>query len=137
MSKYKFGNSDATIINDLDVKNKIIDYLFNSVNLSNYRFNMLEDLQQLKFLKNNNHYVSPNFKGYNYFLIFTKINNLSYCVVIDKKKFSYHKNKLNVKNVKIIKLKIMTSSSIFRGSIFDAKLIFNNGKYVQGLYFSF
>jgi hypothetical protein len=129
MSKYKFGNSDATIINDLDIKSKIIDYLFNSVNLSNYRFNMLDDLQQLNFLKNNNHYISPNFKGYNYFLIFTKINNLSYCVVIDKKKFSYHKNKINIKLVKIIKLKIMTSSSIFRGSIFDAKLIFNNGKY--------
>jgi len=131
MSKYIFANSDGTIINDLDIKNKIIDYLFNSVNLSNYRFNMLEDIKQLNFLKGNKHYVSPNFKGYNYFLIFTKVDNISYCVVIDKKKFSYHKNKLNIKMVKIIKLKIMTSPSIFRGSIFDCKLMFNNHKHIM------
>lgn len=131
MSKYIFGKSDATLINDLDVKNKIIDYLFHSVNLSNYRFNMLDDIKQLNFLKNNKHLVSPNFKGFNYFLIFTKVNNISYCVVIDKKKFSYHKNKINIKMVKIIKLKIRSSSSMFRGSIFDAKLIYNKEKYIM------
>jgi hypothetical protein len=131
MAKYIFGNSDATLINDLDVKNKIINYLFHSVNLSNYRFNMLDDIQQLNFLKNNKHFVSPNFKGYNYFLIFTKVNNISYCVLIDRKKFSYHKNKVNIKMVKIIKLKIRASSSMFRGSIFDAKLIFNKEKYIM------
>ena len=131
MSKYIFGNSDAIMINDLVIKNKIIDYLFHSVNLSNHRFNMLEDIQQLNLLKNNIHLVSPNFKGYNYFLIFKKIEDTSYCVVIDKKKFSYHKNKLNIKMVKIIRLKIRSSASIFRGSIFDAKLIFNKNKYTM------
>lgn len=131
MSKYTFGNCEGIMINDLSVKNKIIDYLFHSVNLSNYRFNMLDNIEQLNFLKNNIHLVSPNFKGYNYFLIFKKINDISYCVVIDKKKFSYHKNKLNIKMVKIIKLKIRSSSSIFRGSIFDAKLINNKNKYIM------
>lgn len=86
---------------------------------------MLENLNQLNFLKNNDHYVSPNFKGYNYFLIFTKINNASYCVAIDKKKLSYHKDKLNIKTIIMYKLKVMTSSSIFRGSIFDCKLLKN------------
>ena len=123
MTKYTIGNGESTIINDLDIKTKIIDYLFNSVNLSKYRFNMLESIDQLKFLKSNVHYVSPNFSGYNYFLIFTRINNLSYCVLIDKKKFSYHKDKLNMKMIKILKIKILASSSIFNGSILDCKLI--------------
>ena len=57
---YKLGNSDATIINDLSIKNKIIDYLFNSIEMSKYRFNMLDNLQKLNFLKDNIHYVSPN-----------------------------------------------------------------------------
>ncbi len=125
MSRYKFGSCDALIINDLDIKNKIICYLFNSVNLSKYRYNMLDNIQQLQFLKSNPHYVSPNFKGYNYFLIFTKINNNSYCIAIDKKKLSYHKEKVNIKRTVIYKLKIMTSPSIFRGTIFDCKLIRN------------
>lgn len=129
MTKYTIGNDEGLIINDLEVKTKIIDYLFNSINLSSYRFKMLESLEHLKFLKNNPHYVSPNFNGFNYFLIFTKINKSSYCVLIDKKKFSYHKDKLNIKFTKIIKIKIMTSSSMFNGSIFDCKLIRNKEKY--------
>ena len=63
MAKYIIGNGEGTIINDLDIKTKIIDYLFNSVNLSKYRFNMLESIDQLKYLKANIHYVSPNFSG--------------------------------------------------------------------------
>ena len=47
---YKLGNSEATIINDLSIKNKIIDYLFNSLEMSKYRFNMLDNLK-IKFLR--------------------------------------------------------------------------------------
>ena len=71
----KFGNSDAFIINDLDLKTKIIDYIFSIIELSKYRYNMLENIQQLNFLKTNEHYVSPNFKGFNYFLIFYRFKD--------------------------------------------------------------
>ena len=121
----KIGSCDAFIINDLDIKNKIIDYLFNSISLSKFRYNILDNISQLNFLKSNKHYVSPNFKGYNYFLIFTKINNIQYCVAIDKKKLSYHRDKVDINTTTIYKLKVLTSQSIFRGSIFDCKLIRN------------
>ena len=86
----KFGDSEAIIINDLDFKNKIIDYLFNTIDISKYRYNMLDSMQQLNFLKLNEHYISPNFKGYNYFviqifdftLIYYLINLLSYKFII-------------------------------------------------------
>ncbi len=121
----RFGDSDAFIINDLDLKTKIIDYLFNISNLSKYRYNMLDNIQQLNFLKSNEHYVSPNFKGFNYFLLFYKFNNSPYCVAIDKKNLSYHRNTIDLKKVMIFRIKVMTSPSIFRGSLFDAKLIKN------------
>lgn len=121
----RFGDSDAFIINDLDLKTKIIDYLFNISNLSKYRYNMLDNIQQLNFLKSNEHYVSPNFKGFNYFLLFYKFNNSPYCVAIDKKNLSYHRNTIDLKKVTIFRIKVMTSPSIFRGSLFDAKLIKN------------
>lgn len=126
---YRLGNSDAIIINDLPLKNKIIDYLFNSIDISNFRYNMLDNVQKLNYLKDNAHYVSPNFKGYNYFVIFTKISNANYCCIIDKKKLSYHRNKINVKNINIIKIKINPSNSIFNGTIFDGKLIRKDNKY--------
>lgn len=128
---YKLGNSDAIVINDLAIKNKIIDYLFNSLEMSKYRFNMLDNLQKLNFLKDNIHYVSPNFKGFNYFLIFTSINNINQCFAIDKKKLSYHRNKVNAKFINIFRIKIQSSASLYNGTIFDAKLVRKHSKYIM------
>lgn len=125
----RIGNNDATIINDLDVKTKIIDYLFNSLDLSKFRYNMLDSMDRLNNLKKDYHYVSPNFKGYNYFVIFKTINRANYCVVIDKKKMSYHRNKVNVYKTVIYKIKISTSESIYQGTIMDCKMIRKQSKY--------
>ena len=125
----RFGNADAIIVNDLGIKNKIIDFLFSSINLSNHRYNILENIQKLNFLKNNEHYVAPNFVGYDYLLIFLTINNSKYCVAIDKKKLSYHKGNINIKKTYIIKLLVNASNAIFRGTIFDCKLIYTSNKY--------
>lgn len=135
---YKLGNSDAIVINDLDIKNKIIDYIFNSIDLSKFRYNMLDNIQKLNYLKNNPHYVSPNYKGYNYFVLFIKINGSNYCCVIDKKKLSYHRDKINIKSISIFRVKVSTSNSIFRGTLFDTKLIRKNGvsfMLIKGLYY--
>ena len=126
----KFGNSDAFIINDLDLKTKIIDYIFSIIELSKYRYNMLENIQQLNFLKTNEHYVSPNFKGFNYFLLFYRFKDniqknkeSSYCIAIDKKNLSYHKKSIDIKKVYMFRIKMFAQSSIFMGSLFDTKLI--------------
>ena len=84
---------------------------------------MLNNLQRLTFLKENDHYVTPNFVGYNYLLLFLTVESKKYCVVIDKKRLSYHRNQVNLKKVNIYKLLVNTTSSIFRGTIFDCKLI--------------
>jgi hypothetical protein len=128
----KFGNSDAFIINDLDLKNKIIDYVFSIIDPSKYKYNMLENIQQLNFLKNNEHYVSPNFKGFNYFLLFYRFKDThrdskesAYCVAIDKKNMSYTKKSIDVKKIFMYRIRVMANSSIFMGTLFDAKLIKN------------
>ena len=58
------------------------------------------------------------------------INNIQYSVVIDRKKLSYHKNQLDMKTIQIIQIQIKTSESIFRGTIFDGKLIQKNNEYI-------
>ena len=119
----RFGTSDALIINDLGLKNKIIDFLFSSIDLSKYRYNMLSNIQKLQFLKDNEHYVTPNFMGYNYLLLFLIIDGDKYSVAIDKKNLSYHKNQVHINKVNMYKLLINASSSVFKGTIFDCKLI--------------
>jgi hypothetical protein len=121
----KFGDSDAIIVNDLDFKNKIIDYLFTTIDISKYRYNLLDNIQQLNFLKLNEHYISPNFKGYNYFLIFYRYNNTSYCVAVDRKNLSYHRDKIDIKKIPIFKIKVLALPSIFRGTIMDCKMVKN------------
>ena len=48
-----------------EIKNKVIDYLYSKLDLSKHRYILLTQIQKLKFLADNEHYVSPNFKGFN------------------------------------------------------------------------
>ena len=61
MNKFKFGSSDAIVINDLSIKNKIIHYLFNTVNLSKFRYVMLENIQHLETLKKKSKFCISKF----------------------------------------------------------------------------
>lgn len=129
LKKITIGGSDGHLV-DYDVKNKIIDYLYSKLDLSKYRYIMLNNVQKLKFLHDNEHYVSPNFRGYNYLLIMLTINNTQYCVAIDRKKLSYHKSQLDMKTIHIIQINLKTTDTIFNGTIFDGKLIQTNGEYI-------
>lgn len=127
--KINLCNSEAIIINEDSVKSKVIDYLYSTLNLSNYRYVMLTNIQKLKFLQENEHYVSPNYKGHNYFLIFMTIQNKFFCILIDRKKLSYHKNQIDLQNLNIIKINVNTNKSIFSGSIFEGKIIQKDNKH--------
>ncbi len=127
--KIVFGASDAFLL-DIETKQKVIDYLYSKLDLSKYRYIMLNNVQKLKFLQDNEHYVSPNFRGYNYLLLMLTINEKQYCVAIDRKKLSYHKSQLDMKTIQILQINMKTSESIFRGTIFDGKLIQTNNEYI-------
>lgn len=127
--KIILGNSDAFMISDDEVKSKVIDYLYNTLNLSKYRYVILNNIQKLKFLQDNEHYVSPNYKGHNYFLIFMTIQNKSLCILLDRRKLSYHKNQVDMNSLQIIKIIINTSSNIYSGTIFEGKIIQKENEY--------
>ena len=97
------GSREGFIV-DNDIKNKIIDYLYGKLDLSKYRYIMLNTMQKIKFLQDNEHYVSPNFKGYNYLVLMLIINGKQFCVAIDRKKLSYHKSQLDMKTIQIIQI---------------------------------
>ena len=123
--KITFGLGDA-YITDYETKNKIINWVYNNLDLSKHRYVMLNGIPKLKFLQDHPHFVAPNFKGFNYLLIMTIIDEKKYCVVIDRKKLSYHKEQLDMKTIQVIQLHIKSTDSIFRGTIFDGKLIQTN-----------
>jgi len=119
----KFGSSDVQLIKD---KSNVIDFLYSKIDLSKYRYNILNHLDKLKFLQENIHFVSPNYNGFNYLIIFMKLNNENVCVAIDRKKLSYHKNQLDMNVLQILKLDMKTNDTLYNGTIFDGKLVNNN-----------
>jgi hypothetical protein len=127
--KVVFGSSDAFLL-DIETKQKVIDYLYSKLDLSKYRYIMLNNVQKLKFLQDNEHYVSANFRGYNYLLLMLTINDKQYCLAIDRKKLSYHKSQLDMKTIQILQINMKTSESMFRGTILDGKLIQTNNEYI-------
>lgn len=131
-----FGASKASIIDEYEIKQKVVDFLYSCLNLSNYRYVMLTNVQKLEELQKNEHYVSPSFKGFNYLIIFLKVDGKLVCAAIDRKKLSYHKNQLDMKQIFIIKLFMRVSESVFNGTIFDGKLIDNKIFLIQDCYYS-
>ena len=107
-----------------------VHYNVYKLDLSKHRYIMLNNIQKLKFLQDNEHYVSPNFKGYNYLLIMITINDNQYCVTIDRKKLSYHKSQLDMKTIFVNQINMKTTESLYRGTIFDGKLIQSNNDYI-------
>ena len=123
----KFGSSEVQLIKD---KNSVIDFLYSKIDLSKYRYNILNHIDKLKFLQENIHFVAPNYNGFNYLIIFMKLNNENVCIAIDRKKLSYHKNQLDMNNLQILKLDMKTNDTLYNGTIFDGKLVNNNNKYI-------
>jgi len=133
--KITFGSSDGFLIYDMVVKQKILDYLYTNVNLSKHRFIMLNNVSKLEFLKENEHYISPCFKGFNYFLLFMNLPDKDmtmrkHCIAIDRKKLSYHKEQVDLKTAFMVKLHIKVSDSIFNGTIFDGRLIESSNRFI-------
>jgi hypothetical protein len=129
VKKINIGEAEGLLLVENDIKVKIIDYLFNTINLSKLRYGILDSIQKLKFLQENEHYVTPNYKGLNYFLLFTTIMNKQYAVLINRKKLSYHRNQIDMKNVFIVKIQVNTNMNVFSGTLFDGKIIQKDNKY--------
>ena len=116
------GQSYGQIIND-EIKNFIINYLYTLIDLTLYRYIILDSLEILNTLKTNEHYVSSNIKGNNYFLILLYIKNVKYSVLIDRKQLSYNKNNININKINIISLDLNYSDCLYNGTILDGKMV--------------
>jgi hypothetical protein len=115
-------------VNNFIDKQKVINYLYEQIDLSKYRYNLLNSINRLEYLRDNIHYVSPNYKGQNYLLILLNIDNKNISCLVDRKKLSYHKSQLDMKTIQINNISLSCDSVLYNGTIFDGKLIQNNSE---------
>lgn len=112
-----------------EIKSDVIDYLYNCIDVSRYKYRLLRTFDDLKSLKEIEHLVSPNFSGKNGFIIFKKFKKGFFSILIDRKTLKYNKSTLDLNSVRFIPLNIKARVDIYNGTILDGKLIkIDNGK---------
>ena len=106
-----------------DIKKQILDYVYQTIPLSRYKFKILEHEDDLKYLKQNTHYVACNYVGYNYLLVFIKLKDNYYSFLIDRKTLKYNSDYLDIDQVNMKPIRLQASIEIYDGTILDGVLI--------------
>lgn len=111
------------------IKQKIIDYIFNHIDISNYNFSVLRNKGDEMKIKNNKYLILPNFKGYNYLMVFIKNKERFYSCLIDRATLSYSNPNNKLDNIKIIPIDVYFDDiNIYDGTIFDGIYYYENEK---------
>lgn len=106
-------------------KGELIDYLYSQINLSRYKYKILEEERDLPLLQEQKMYVSPTFNGIQGFLIFKRIKDKFYSLIIDRRSLQYTKPH-DVGKIKIIPVNVRLDESIYNGTIIEGVLLYNN-----------
>ena len=119
-------SSDNSYLENYQMKEQIIEYLYSTVELSNYKYKLIEYEYDLPLLKEKLYYVSPNYNGIHSLLVFKKIKDKYFSFLIDRKTLTYNINQIDYEKVKIIPIYVHLDESIYNGTIIDGVLLYNN-----------
>lgn len=127
MNTFKFNTQqrpNETIENvDLTIKTAIINFIYDKIDLSDYKFSIIKNTADIFDLKNNKYYVTANYGGMTFLLVFIKIKDSYYSYLVDRRTLSFSKHKLNIHAVKMIKVVLSCDYLLYDGSIFDCCII--------------
>lgn len=119
-------NTPNPLYNSADqFKKQLIDYIYSSVNISKFKYELLQFDSELSQLLKQKYFVSVNFSGSNCLLIFTKIKDKYYSYLIDRKTLSYDVQRIDISKVKTTNIKVKLDHSVYLGTIFDGIYIQN------------
>lgn len=100
----------------------IIDYLYSAIDISKFRYKILEFEEDLELISGN-FFISPNFSGLNCLMIFVEINKKNYSYLIDRKTLTYRKSQINLDSINFFPINLKLDRSIYYGTVFDGILI--------------
>jgi hypothetical protein len=109
-----------------EINQDLIKYVYSSIDISRFRYDLLKYEQQLNKLLFGKYFVSPNFYGKNCFLVFTKLKSKYYSFLIDRRQLSYTLDKVNFEEVYVHHCNVDVDLSIYNGTIFDGVYIKKN-----------
>ena len=122
----------GTEINSED-KNELLNYLYQNVDLYQVRYTIMKTTDHAQILKQQTYHITPHFHGYNYYLVFKKLqsNNLVSAYLIYKLNLKFMREDTIDSNVKIYEINPNSLSNIntnilndYNNTIIDGKLVF-------------
>ena len=114
-----YSNNKLTkIYHEKRIKQILIDYIYNKLNLQKFNYTILKDKEDLNLL-NLNSVIMPNFVGYDSLLIFMKNNDRYYSYIVKKNTLTYQKSNINIDNIYILPVEINLDQKIYDGTIFE------------------
>lgn len=111
-------NNTATI-------QQLVNYIYSTVEISKFKYKIIDYESDLNILTKQKHYLSANFNGINCLLVFTKIKDKYMSFLVDRKTLTYNINQIKIENVKTTYVNIKLDNSIYNGTIFDGIYINN------------
>lgn len=99
--------------------NAMVTELYNKLDLSDYRFKLMQYESDLPLIKQNKYLISPNYVGKRVFIVFFKIMGKYMSYMIDRNSLSYTYDKLDESKIKIYPFKIRVKKEAYQGTIFD------------------
>jgi DNA-binding XRE family transcriptional regulator len=102
---------------------KLINELYRTIDVSRYRYKMLEYEEELPLLTQKKYLVAPNFAGKRVLVVFFKIMGRFMSYMIEKDTLKYNYDKINIEDVRLSRLMIRVKPESFNGTVFDAMFI--------------
>jgi hypothetical protein len=106
-----------------EVNRELIRYIYSTVDISKFKYELLKNKQQMSRFISNTHYISPNYNGKNCLLVFTKLKSKYYSFLVDRRQLSYSIDKVKLDEVFIHHCNVDVDLPIFQGTIFDGVYI--------------
>ena len=130
-NKYQNNSTSGSYSNEYDLNEKkmIIDYIYSNINISKFKYKLLENYSDLSsFQDSSKFHVSANFSGSNCLLVFCKLKNKNYTFLVDRKTLSFNADQIKYESVNITPINIKIHSSAFNGTIIDGIFIKHDKK---------
>lgn len=97
-----FGKiSNFNEITNIAIKKIIINIIYDQLNLSNFKYQLLDDCNDLNILKKELLYVTPHIMGVNCLIVFIEHEQKKYQAILNKKDLKFNKNHVNISQIKI------------------------------------
>lgn len=124
----KINNFNEVINNS--IKNIIINTLYNELNISTFRYQLIDSITNLENIKKEPFYVTPHIMGVNCWIIFFEHEKKRYQFIINKKDLKFYQNQININQIKIYNFwcnhHLSGLNELYPLSVLDGRFIINN-----------